>query len=111
MEHADLLYSGLMLTALMLSLWTAVLVTAACFFFGRALLEHRAVAHELQPLSAAMARSSQREAPGSLSKSAPHAATIASTEGHVSQTPAPSRSLSQTVPERPVSGLPVRLIH
>jgi len=42
MERADLLYSGLMLTALILSLWTAALVTAACFLFGRVLLEHRA---------------------------------------------------------------------
>ena len=29
MEHADLLYSGLMFTAGMLSLWTVVLLTAA----------------------------------------------------------------------------------
>jgi hypothetical protein len=34
----DVLYSGLMLTAFMLSLWTAVLVTAACVFFAPAAL-------------------------------------------------------------------------
>ncbi|MFZ3341622.1 MAG: hypothetical protein WA609_06625 [Terriglobales bacterium] len=33
MEHADLLYSGLIVTALMLSLWTGGLITAACIFF------------------------------------------------------------------------------
>lgn len=33
MEHVDLLYSGLIVTALMLSLWAAVLVTATCIFF------------------------------------------------------------------------------
>ena len=34
MEHVDLLYSGLILTALMLSIWAALLVTAACVFFA-----------------------------------------------------------------------------
>lgn len=34
MEQADLLYSGLIFTALMLSVWTGVLLTAACVFFA-----------------------------------------------------------------------------
>jgi hypothetical protein len=34
MEQADLLYSGLMVTALMLSVWAAALVTATCIFFA-----------------------------------------------------------------------------
>lgn len=69
MESADLLYSGLLLAALMLSLWTAALLTAACFFFA--------------PFVTASA-----------SKSAPGAATIASTEGHVSRAPAPPHPIS-----------------
>jgi hypothetical protein len=32
--EADLLYSGLIATAIMLSVWTGALVTAACIFFG-----------------------------------------------------------------------------
>jgi len=53
MERADLLYSGLMFAAGMLSLWTALLVTAAFV--------------NLAP---------------SLRKSAPYAATISSTKLH-----------------------------
>jgi hypothetical protein len=34
MEHIDLLYSGLIATALILSIWTALLVTAACIVFA-----------------------------------------------------------------------------
>lgn len=34
MEQADLLYSGLLVAALILSLWTGALVTAACVFFA-----------------------------------------------------------------------------
>jgi hypothetical protein len=40
MEHVDLLYSGLIVTALMLSLWAAVLVTAACIFFAPSTSAH-----------------------------------------------------------------------
>jgi hypothetical protein len=34
MEQADLLYSGLMVTALMLSIWAGALVAATCIFFA-----------------------------------------------------------------------------
>jgi hypothetical protein len=34
MEQADLLYSGLIVTALALSLWTGALLAAACIFFA-----------------------------------------------------------------------------
>ena len=34
MQEADLLYSGLIATALMLSLWTGALLAAACIFFA-----------------------------------------------------------------------------
>ncbi len=37
MNSIDLLYSGLMFAALMLSLWTVALLTAACCFFTPAL--------------------------------------------------------------------------
>ena len=39
MQEADLLYSGLIATAVMLSLWTGALVTAACIFFAPALFD------------------------------------------------------------------------
>ncbi|MFZ0480174.1 MAG: hypothetical protein WAL71_13605 [Terriglobales bacterium] len=47
MERADLLYSGLMFTAIILSIWTAALLTAACCYFATAVfgpkfLEQRA---------------------------------------------------------------------
>jgi len=41
MRHVDLLYSGLILTALMLSLWTGALVAAACCFFFTPALRSR----------------------------------------------------------------------
>jgi hypothetical protein len=41
MERVDLLYSGLILAALMLSLWTAGLLTAACVFFAPSVLAPR----------------------------------------------------------------------
>jgi hypothetical protein len=34
MHEADLLYSGLIVTAVILSIWTGALVTAACVFFA-----------------------------------------------------------------------------
>jgi len=34
MEQADLLYSGLVVTAVILSLWTGALLAAACVFFA-----------------------------------------------------------------------------
>ena len=53
MERADLLYSGLMLTALILSLWTCLLLGAVCCWFASALFGHalsglRANSHELR---------------------------------------------------------------
>jgi hypothetical protein len=96
MESADLLYSGLMFAAGMLSLWTAVLLTAAFV--------------ALAP---------------SLRKSAPTAATISSTERrdlaqhrlaqhdlaqHGAEKPTPARSLSEALPQRSVLGRALRLI-
>ena len=83
MERADLLYSGLMLAAGMLSLWTALLLTAA--FVG------------LIP---------------SLRKSAPSTATISSTERqpHGTEESAPPRSLSEALPQRSILGRALRLI-
>ena len=40
MERADLLYSGLIVTALIRSVWTGALV-AACVFFAPALFDGR----------------------------------------------------------------------
>jgi hypothetical protein len=34
MQEADVLYNGLIVTAIVLSLWTGALVTAAYFFFA-----------------------------------------------------------------------------
>jgi hypothetical protein len=42
MQEADLLYSGLIATALMLSIWTGALLTAACIFFAPSIFASRA---------------------------------------------------------------------
>ena len=81
MERADLLYSGLMFAAGMLSLWTALLLTAAFV--------------ALAP---------------SLRKSAPTAATISSTRSHAAEEPTPPRSLSEALPQRPHLGRVLRFI-
>ena len=95
MERADLLYSGLMFAAGMLSLWTALLLTAALVV--------------LAP---------------SLRKSAPTAATISSTRSRVihrlwtTDSPAfygaeqatPSRSLSEALSKRSRLGRALRSI-
>jgi hypothetical protein len=81
MERADLLYSGLMFAAGMLSVWTALLLTATFV--------------ALAP---------------SLRKSAPGTATISSTERHGAQEPAPSRPLSEALPQQSVLGRALRLI-
>ena len=94
MERADLLYLGLMFAAGMLSVWTAVLLTATFV----------ALAPELR-------------------KSAPAAATISSTDrrGHTrrlaqhlthhgAEETTPSRSLSEAPPQRSRLGRDLRLI-
>ena len=37
MEQTDLLYSGVIATALLLSVWTGALLTATCIFFAPAI--------------------------------------------------------------------------
>jgi len=96
MERADLLYSGVMFAAGMLSLWTAVLLTAAFV--------------ALAP---------------SFRKSASAAATISSTRSrvlsdrhsqdrsckdHGAQEPTPSSPVSEALSQRTVLGRPLRLI-
>jgi hypothetical protein len=39
MQEADLLYSGLIVAAVILSIWTGALITAACFFFAPKLFD------------------------------------------------------------------------
>ena len=76
MERTDLLYSGLMFAAEgMLLLWTAVLLTAAVLVLGP-----------------------------SARKSAPGAATIASTTLHGAEEPTSTRPLPEALPSRPLSG-------
>ena len=48
MEHVDLLFSGLMLTAVMLSLWAAVLLTIACMAFASAFFDQVPAAPNLK---------------------------------------------------------------
>ena len=81
MERADLLYSGLMFAAGMLSLWTALLLTATFVALAPA-----------------------------LRKSAPTAATISSTRRHAAEEPTPPRSLSEALPQRSRLGRALRLI-
>ena len=86
MERADLLYSGLMFAAGILSVWTALLLTATCVALAPA-----------------------------LRKSAPSAATISSTEDrgpthHGAEEPTPPRSLPEALPRRSRLGRALRLI-
>jgi hypothetical protein len=91
MERADLLYSGLMFAAGLLSLWTALLLTAA--FVALA---------------------------SSLGKSASTAATISSTKRHAltdrapidhgAEETTPARSVSEALPRRSRLGRALRLI-
>ena len=86
MERADLLYSGLMFAAGMLSVWTALLLTATFV--------------ALAP---------------TFRKSAPGAATISSTRSHVpkhhgAEELTPPGSLSEALPQRSVLGRPLRSI-
>jgi hypothetical protein len=82
MERADLLYSGLMFAAVMLSLWTALLLTATFV--------------SLAP---------------SFGKSATTTATISSTKRHDAQEPTPAPSLSEALPARAHLGSSVRTVH
>ena len=81
MERADLLYSGLMFAAGMLSVWTVLLLTATLVGLAPA-----------------------------LRKSAPAAATISSTEPHAAEEPTPPRSLSEALSQRSRLGRALRLI-
>jgi len=87
MERADLLYSGLMFAAGMLSLWTALLLTATLF----------GLAHAFR-------------------KSAPSAVTISSTRSHApthhgAKEPTPPSPVSQALPARAYLGSTMRTIH
>ena len=79
MERADLLYSGLMLAAVLLSLWTALLVTAT---FVALAPSHR--------------------------KSGAAAATISVAKTHVSEKAATSRPVSEALPHGPFPGRAMR---
>jgi hypothetical protein len=86
MERSDLLYSGLMFAAGMLSLWTALLLTATFVALAPA-----------------------------LRKSVPSAATISSTRSHApthhgAEESTPPSSLSEALPQRSVLGRPLRSI-
>lgn len=87
MERADLLYSGLMFAAGVLSVWTALLVTATCVALAPA-----------------------------LRKSAPGAATISSTEHpglthHGAEEATPPGSLSEALPPGTRLGRSMRPAH
>lgn len=81
MERADLLYSGLMYTAEVMSiLWTAVLLAAAYLVFCPS------------------------------RKSEPAAATISSTRLHGPQEPTPPGPISEALSQRPSAGRAVRSV-
>jgi len=87
MEHVDLLYSGLILTALMLSIWAALLVTAACVFFAPNVfgssLPARVSNHMPLSFKSVLARGSRLAAQPPLTSASP-AGTISSRKKHVS---------------------------
>jgi hypothetical protein len=53
----DLLYSGLMLTAAVLSVWTGLLLTAACVFFASAVRRPGSASSASRPAKSAFDRS------------------------------------------------------
>jgi len=83
MERADLLYSGLMFAAGMLSVWTALLAAFAV-----------------------LAPSLRKSA----SSTATISSTLSSTQRHAAEEPTSPRSLSEALPQRSGLGRALRLI-
>jgi len=52
MERIDILYSGLLVTAVILSVWAGVLLTATCVFFAPAIFGPASGSSEAQPSAA-----------------------------------------------------------
>ncbi len=88
MDHADLLYWGCMMAAGILSVWTAVLLTATLIALA-------------PPLGTRLRAAFRKFAPG--------AATISSTRSHGAEEPTPPRPLSEALPRRSRLGRALRL--
>src|ERR1700722_1231429 len=97
MERADLLYSGLMFAAGMLSLWTALLVTATLIALAPSPRKSASSAATISStgLHTALPSSVRRSVDGSVQ--------------HGAQETALPRSVSQTISQRSVLGRAVRL--
>jgi len=90
MERADLLYSGLMFAAVMLSLWTALLLTAAFVALVPSLRKSASIA-------------------ATISSTGSHSLTDRSTF-HGAEEATPAGSVSEALPQRSFLGRALRLI-
>jgi hypothetical protein len=106
MEQADWLYSGLMFAAGMLSLWTALLLTAAFLALAPALRKSAPAAVTISSTTGRSSeqRSEQRSEKRSEQRSAQHPSH------HAAQEPSSPRSLSEALPQRSLLGRALRLI-
>lgn len=123
MERVDLLYSGLLVAAFILTLWTAFLLTATFVFFAPAFrfasIGPRMAWRQFRQNADRAPSSAEPDHPPSksalskagLSKSAPAAATIASTLGYVPPASSPTHSLSEAIPPGSGVGKPLRVAH
>jgi hypothetical protein len=102
MERADLLYSGLMFAAGMLSVWTALLLTATFVVLAPSL---RKSASRAATISSIGSRSSgERSEQHSKERSARRPIH------HGAEEPTPPRSVSEALPQRSGLGRALRLI-
>jgi hypothetical protein len=95
MERADLLYSGLMFAAVMLSLWTALLLTAAFV----------ALAPSLRKSASTAATISSTGSHSLTDRSTHHRSTY-----HGAEEATPAGSVSEALPQRSFLGRALRLI-
>jgi hypothetical protein len=107
MERADLLYSGLMFAAGMLSLWTALLLTATFVALAPSFRKSASAAATISSTSSRLLtdlRSEDRRLEDR------HLKDRSSAKDDGSQEPTPSSPVSEALSQRTVLGRPLRLI-
>ena len=101
MERADLLYSGLMFAAGMLSVWTALLLTVAFFVLAPSLGKSASTAATISSTGSHALTDHALTA---------HAVTDRAPVHHGAEETTPARSVSEALPQRSRLGRPLRLI-
>src|SRR5580700_9392539 len=111
MEHAELLYSGLMFAAGMLSLWTAVLLTAAFVVLAPRLRKSATVAATISSTRSLAERFADRSFADRFfvdHSFADRRSEDFRSQQHGAEEATPACSLSQTISDRPDLGINVR---